>query len=122
MKIEVGKKYVNRKGEIVEITGENNYGSYKFYSREGYTLEPDGVFLLGTPSVYDLISEYTEPAQKNNASEIESLLSHIQYFPEINMNNYSEGQVRELNDWGIATFLAASAMSQYRSHLANTKP
>ena len=62
MKIEIRKKYVNRKGEIVEIAKKKYSGRYRFLSTNGDTYASDGTFLLGTPSPLDLISEYTEPS------------------------------------------------------------
>lgn len=64
MKIEVGKKYVNRKCEIVEIAKKKYSGRYRFLSTNGDTYASDGTFLLGMPSSLDLISEYTEPVSK----------------------------------------------------------
>jgi hypothetical protein len=39
------------------------------------------------------------------------LLRQIDGFPELNMNNYTEDQVRELNYWGVRVALAAQEIA-----------
>jgi hypothetical protein len=63
MKLEAGKKYRNRKGEVVEITWERPQprGLYPFADIAGASYASDGTFDLDSPSCeLDLIEEVDE--------------------------------------------------------------
>lgn len=68
MKLEVGKKYLNGLGQIVEITSNDEFGSYPFlgvitfnsgfYIEQTYTI--DGVWLLDKDFSPEFPSDFSE--------------------------------------------------------------
>ena len=64
LKLEVGKSYVNRSGDIVKII--SNYEEYDIYTHKGYYYQlytTCGIYYAdGEISDYDLIEEYIEPS------------------------------------------------------------
>lgn len=56
LQLEVGKSYVNRIGEVVKIVMNPSY-VYSFMGDDGRSYTPNGVFLEGDISDFDLISE-----------------------------------------------------------------
>lgn len=77
LKLEVGKKYLNKQGEIVEIVNDvPRYNlTYPFTDSIGHTYTKEGIFVFGG-SEYDLVKEYEEPLEttkewlKNNPWKI----------------------------------------------------
>jgi hypothetical protein len=67
-------------------------------------------------AVKDRIRWLSRALEKAKAAKLAAptyveLLRQIDEFPELNMNNYSEDQVRELNYWGVRVALAAQEMA-----------
>jgi hypothetical protein len=66
LQLEVGKRYRNRVGDVVEIWGKasdiSDMFPFKGYCGASFgpvTYTPDGSFLLGRETIYDLIEEVT---------------------------------------------------------------
>ena len=59
IKLEVGKAYRNRNGEIVTIVAENPGEIMEFVDSDGETYRRDGTFIAGYCSISDLVEEFT---------------------------------------------------------------
>ena len=59
IKLEVGKAYRNRNGEIVTIVAENHGEIMQFVDSDGETYRSDGVYVAGYCSLSDLVQEFT---------------------------------------------------------------
>ena len=59
IKLEVGKAYRNRNGEIVTIVAENPGEIMQFVDSDGETYRSDGAFVAGYCSLSDLVEEFT---------------------------------------------------------------
>lgn len=57
LKLQLGKTYLNRKGERIDITNECKVITYSFMDAFGDIYTSDGKFLIGTTHLYDLIKE-----------------------------------------------------------------
>jgi len=69
MKLEVGKKYVSREGNPVQIVSRINWnGHYPMLGGDRLAYTEDGFFLYECIHEYDLISECTEPT-RDSASD-----------------------------------------------------
>ncbi len=75
MKLEVGKTYVNRIGELVEIVDNSNYTTedYPFAGSDGGIYTKNGFYYYGNDPVdYDLISEY-QPTKALTLEQIQDM-------------------------------------------------
>jgi len=61
MKLEVGKKYVSREGEVVEIICNHPRNDFPMNGSDDMQYAEDGSFLYDRNHKYDLVSEYIEP-------------------------------------------------------------
>ncbi len=65
LKLEVGKKYVNRVGKVIEIVQKDEDVNWPYVDSNGDTYEEQGYFCDGTSwSENDLIEEYIEDSTK----------------------------------------------------------
>jgi len=65
LKLEVGKKYVNRAGKVIEIVQKDKDVNWPYVDSNGDTYEEHGYFCDGTSwSENDLIEEYIEDSTK----------------------------------------------------------
>ena len=84
LKLEVGKKYVNRSGKVIEIVQKDEDVNWPYVDSNGDSYEEQGYFCDGTSwSENDLIEEYTVPAtakdepKKNTSYTIDGLTMNI---------------------------------------------
>ena len=64
LKLEVGKKYLNRQGDVVEITAFNPEEEFPYYDElNDRAFTPSGNIHRYQCSRMDLVSEYVEPQQ-----------------------------------------------------------
>lgn len=62
MKIEVGKKYINAEGDIIQIVGiDSNQGDYKFLDEDDCHYLESGGFNKHNEETFDLICLINEP-------------------------------------------------------------
>lgn len=84
LKLEVGKKYINRAGEVIEIIQKDEDVNWPYISSDGNCYEEhgyfcDGIILKG----FDLIEEYIVPAtakdepKQNTSYTIDGLTMNI---------------------------------------------
>ena len=69
MKLEVGKKYVNKMGEVYRITDRFDFEYFPFQginieTMMTETFQDDGKWRLSGDSLNDLVSEYTPPKEE----------------------------------------------------------
>ena len=70
MKLEVGKKYKRRDGEIVEIFEKSVGANYPFCSDRGhYYTEGGNYWFSGRLDSYDLVEEYIEPQKASEQKD-----------------------------------------------------
>lgn len=79
--LQVGKSYVNRRGEVKTITRhDDDSGAYSYLSGDGLSFTPTGVYQTGLMSQDDLISEYKlETADSKDAriAELEAEITRL---------------------------------------------
>lgn len=91
IELEVGKKYLNRRGEIIEIIKENKGPSFTwwpFLSNIGATYAKNGSY--GIPgSQWDLIKEYIEPQENAEEQEIKLVVGKKYNIEGFSFNPYT---------------------------------
>ena len=83
LKLEVGKKYVNRAGEVVEIVQKDKDVDWPYVDSNNDTYEENGLRCYSLTHGKNLIEEYTVPAtakdepKKNTSYTIDGLTMNI---------------------------------------------
>ena len=85
MKIEVGKSYINARGDIVKILEKQLDPVYP-YICEDYSYTPQGERIIGQETPYDLICEVVPTLHEQYIcgciSQKEFIEKHIEYWTE----------------------------------------
>lgn len=85
MKIEVGKKYINAEGRIINIVGiNNNEDDYKFVGHDNYNYLESGRFFKHRTDTFDLIclvdETLYEQYQQNLITKKKFIQKHIELY------------------------------------------
>lgn len=67
MKLQVGKSYRNRKGNVITICEEKRSNIYKFYSNNGQYFTDNGEYSYGEKTINDLIEEVATIDENTNS-------------------------------------------------------
>ncbi|MEG0161938.1 MAG: hypothetical protein RR714_06510, partial [Aurantimicrobium sp.] len=65
LQLELGKKYLNRRGEVVEIVKQRDDFTWPWLDEWKTTYTENGKWFPGEENLSDLISEYAEPSTKH---------------------------------------------------------
>ena len=80
--LQVGKSYLNGRGEIITLAEFNEKSKQRFTSTDGWHYTKTGQFYIAERGLNDLIEEYSGDTQEFN---VVTKPRHYQLFPEFNI-------------------------------------